>query len=406
MTPAAENVRGTSALPFHLLVHRSKDVEVDVYTLDYNQLPPEKIKESEERLHVKINILPRPKKIDWLLNHKIGLLCRLFLSYPIHNYVTLTDAQVAEIKSKGYDGIWIYGEEMSRVSKQFAEYKRCHLLPDCTSLFFYRMLNRRFVFKSLSYMIKNFVFYRKFLKMESEFDTSKNIHYFLVGEADAESLKNINPGIQAHFLRHPHYDIAPQPPKGELSNEESGNKQGIDSALSQHHPIKLLIAGRNDYYMQQDAELAVEALCENMELAGDYSITFLGKGWDAHVKRLGSAGYDVHHITFADDYIEEISKHDIQLTPISIGTGTKGKVLDALSNGLLVIGTWYAMENIAVRSGESCVIYDSTSELIDWLKRLVANRSLIPQIANKGRETVLTEHGRAKVSEEFFKYFV
>ena len=110
MTPAAENVRGTSALPFHLMAHRPKDVEVYVYTLDYNQLPPEKITESEERLNVKINILPRPKKIDWLLNHKVGLLCRLFMNYPIHNYVTLSEAQVAEIKSKGYDGIYMYVE--------------------------------------------------------------------------------------------------------------------------------------------------------------------------------------------------------------------------------------------------------------------------------------------------------
>ena len=397
MTPAAENVRGTSALPFHLLVHRPKDVEVDVYTFDYNQLAPEKIMESENRLKVKINILPRPKKIDWILNHKVGLLCRLFMSYPIHNYVTLSEKQVAEIKSKGYDGIWIYGEEMSRVSKQFAEYKRCHLLPDCTSLFFYRMMSRRFVFNSLSYMLKNFVFYRKFLKMESEFDTAENIHYFLVGEADSESLRNINPGIQAHFLRHPHYDVA-----GSDFNFDFDSDFNFDS----DRKIKLLVAGRNDYYMQQDAELAVEALSENKELASDYSITFLGKGWEGHVDRLGSAGYEVHHITFAEDYIEEISKHDIQLTPISIGTGTKGKVLDALSNGLLVIGTWYAMENIAVRSGESCVIYDSALELTDWLRRLATNRSLILQMANKGREAVLTEHGRVKVSEEFFKYFV
>lgn len=217
------------------------------------------------------------------------------------------------------------------MSKQFADYKRCHILPDCTSLFFYRMMSRRFVFKSLSCMLKNFVFYRKFLKMESEFNASKNIHYFLVGEADTESLKNINPGIQAHFLRHPHYDVS--------SDIDFDSDIDIDS----DRKIRLLVAGRNDYYMQQDAELAIKALCENKELVSDYSITFLGKGWESHVDRLGSAGYEVNHIVFAADYIEEISKHDIQLTPISIGTGTKGKVLDALSNGLLVIGTWYAM---------------------------------------------------------------
>lgn len=390
MTPAAENVRGTSALPFHILVHRPKDVEVDVYTLDYNQLPAEKIKESEERLNVKIIILPRPKKIEWLLNHKVGLLCRLFMSYPIHNYVTLSDTQVAEIKSKGYDGIWIYGEEMSRVSKQFSEYKRCHLLPDCTSLFFYRMMGRRFVFKSLSYMLKNFMFYRKFLRMESEFDLSKNIHYFLVGEADTKSLKNINPGIQAHFLRHPHYDVS---------------RIDFDFDIDSDRKIRLLVAGRNDYYMQQDAELAVEALSKHRELAENYIITFLGKGWESHVNKLKTVGFDVNHITFAPDYVEEVSKHDIQLTPISIGTGTKGKVLDALSNCLLVIGTWYAMENIAVKSGESCVTYDSTEELIGWLNVLAKDRLRISQIAQRGREAVLTEHAREKCSKELFDYY-
>lgn len=390
MTPAAENVRGTSALPFHLLVHRPKDVEIDVYSLDYNQLPSEKIKESEERLNVKINILSRPKKIDWLLNHKVGLLCRLFMSYPIHNYVILYDSQVAEIKSKGYDGIWIYGEEMSRVSKQFSEYKRCHLLPDCTSLFFYRMMSRRFVFKSLSYMLKNFIFYRKFLRMENEFDVSNNIHYFMVGETDTESLRNINPGIQAHFLRHPHYDVTSVDFAGDIDLDRK---------------IRLLVAGRNDYYMQQDAELAIEALCKHCELAENYIITFLGKGWESHVSKLKTVGFDVNHITFAPDYVEEVSKHDIQLTPISIGTGTKGKVLDALSNGLLVIGTWYAMENIAVKSGESCVIYDSTDELIEWLNVLAKDRLQISQIAQRGREAVLTEHAREKCSKELFDYY-
>lgn len=390
MTPAAENVRGTSALPFHLLVHRPKDVEVDVYSLDYNQLPSEKIKESEERLNVKINILSRPKKIDWLLNHKVGLLCRLFMSYPIHNYVTLTEAQVADIKSKGYDGIWIYGEEMSRVSKQFSEYKRCHLLPDCTSLFFYRMMGRRFVFKSLSYMLKNFIFYRKFLRMENEFDVSNNIHYFMVGETDTESLRNINPGIQAHFLRHPHYDVTSVDFAGDIDLDRK---------------IRLLVAGRNDYYMQQDAELAVEALSKHCELAENYKITFLGKGWESHVNKLKTVGFDVNHITFAPDYVEEVSKHDIQLTPISIGTGTKGKVLDALSNGLLVIGTWYAMENIAVKSGESCVIYDSAEELIEWLNVLAKDRMRISRIAHRGREAVLTEHAREKCSKDLFDYY-
>ena len=99
-------------------------------------------------------------------------------------------------------------------------------------------------------------------------------------------------------------------------------------------------------------------------------------------------------MTFAPDYIEEVRKHDIQITPISIGTGTKGKVLDALANGLLVIGSWYAMENIAVVNGVSCVVYDSPADMPGILSDIVDNREKYEEMARKGREAVLREHKR------------
>jgi hypothetical protein len=100
-------------------------------------------------------------------------------------------------------------------------------------------------------------------------------------------------------------------------------------------------------------------LCKHQELAAYYSITFLGKGWDFAVTQLRDVGYESQRLGFVDVYLDEIIKYDIQLTPISVGTGTKGKVLDALANGLMVIGTPYAMENIAVENHKSCIIYES-----------------------------------------------
>ena len=86
------------------------------------------------------------------------------------------------------------------------------------------------------------------------------------------------------------------------------------------------------------------------------------------LKDLRSSGYEVNHIKFAPNYIEEINKHDIQITPISIGTGTKGKVLDAVANGLLVIGSWYALENIAIENKISCLQYNNVDEIIPILQ--------------------------------------
>ena len=112
--------------------------------------------------------------------------------------------------------------------------------------------------------------------------------------------------------------------------------------------------------------------------------------------------YEVEHIAFAPDYVEEVRKHDIQITPIAIGTGTKGKVLDAIANGLLVIGTEYALENIAVEDGASCLQYDTKEELLAILADIPRNRERYEEMAERGRQTVLREHNRESVAAQVF----
>ena len=116
-------------------------------------------------------------------------------------------------------------------------------------------------------------------------------------------------------------------------------------------------------------------------------------------------GYDVEHVKFAPDYIEEVCKHDIQLTPIAIGTGTKGKVLDALTNGLLVVGTPFALENIAVENGVSCVEYHSSEELLAALTDIPCHVEKYEQMAEKGREAIFSEHGRKRISQQLMELF-
>ena len=390
MSPAAENIRGTSALPFHLLVHRPEDVDVDIYTFNFNDLPQEKIEESARQLRTRIKVLPYSPWLRRIIRSPLGMPVRLMLRYPIHNYLTMRADDAEAIVRAGYDAILIYGEEMGRVSRQFARHRRAHILPDCTSLFYHRMLSRRFVFSHTPTLLKCMLFYKKYVDMERQFDTTGNISYHLVGEVDAEALRNILPDIQARFLRHPHYDVA------------AGTSSDRSTDIAKRR-VRLLVAGQNNYYMAQEADLMVDALCSRPRLADSYELTFLGRGWEDHAARLRRQGYTTSHIAFAPDYIEEICHHDIQLTPISIGTGTKGKVLDALANGLMVIGTPYAMENIAVESGKSCITYTSAEELLVWLDRIASDRSLITQIAEAGRRAVLKIHSRTDISKEFFE---
>ena len=389
MMPAAENIRGTSALPYHLLVGRDKSIEVILYSYNLNRLSKEQIDSVARELNIKIYILPVPWWYVFFLRFFSPF--RILLNYPIANYIRLSSSQLDTIINDNPDAIWIYGEELSRVSHQLKDFRRVHTLPDCESLYYYRMLGKRFAIRNKIRFWRSAFMYPKYLNMEKLFDTSSNIHYHLVGEADVDFLKEICPGIQAHFLRHPHYQVA-KPAK----------------VISFSSPkIKVLFAGQYNLYMQQDADMLIDCLIKSKdlsELKEHYVYTFLGKGWDNHVERLNNAGYETHHIKFAPDYIEEICKHDIQITPICIGTGTKGKVLDAIANGLLVIGTWYALENIAVKHLESCIEYGEAKECIKFLKDIPARRNYYESIALNGRKSILERHNQKLISECLFRF--
>ncbi|WP_314599163.1 glycosyltransferase family 1 protein [Prevotella pallens] len=390
MMPAAENIRGTSALPYHLLAGRDKSIEVILYSYNLNRLSKEQIDSVAKELNIKIRLLPVPWWYVFFLRFLSPF--RILLNYPIANYIRLSSSQLDTIINDNPDAIWIYGEELSRVSRQLKDFRRVHTLPDCESLYYYRMLGKRFAIRNKIRFWRSAFMYPKYLNMEKRFDTSSNIHYHLVGKEDVNFLKEICPGIQAHFLCHPHYQVA-KPAK----------------VISFSSPkIKVLFAGQYNLYMQQDADMLIDCLIKSKdlsELKEHYVYTFLGKGWDNHVERLNNAGYETHHIKFAPDYIEEICKHDIQVTPICIGTGTKGKVLDAIANGLLVIGSWYALENIAVEHNISCLQYNEVSDIIGMLKDIYTSSSHYEEIAENGRQTILNLHNNFSIAKQLFSLF-
>ena len=386
MAPASDNIGGTSALPYHLMVHRSDNVEVEVFTFNTNGLTAEKIAAVEKELRLKINVLPMNRLAAWLLGLKgvMSLLVRMLLPYPPHYYLRLDRATVAHIKAMHPDGVWIYGEELTGISRQLSEIPQVHTGPDCEVLYYERLLLQPWVGRIK--WLRCRVMMRKFRRLAANAPTCARYH--VVGAADRDIQLKINPEIDVGFLRHPHYNY----------NAERRIRFGEPK-------IRLVLAGRNDFYMHAGAVELIDELAANVDLAEHYEFTFLGKGWEPMHERLRCAGWQSRIIAFAPDYAAELCRHDVQLTPISVGTGTKGKVLDAITNGLLVIGTAYAMENIAVRHGVECLQYERACEVPDMLRDIAENRSRYEVMAEAGREAVLREHDRARASQALFGMF-
>ena len=111
--------------------------------------------------------------------------------------------------------IWVMGEELSRIVKQFPNTRRILTGPDTESLYYYRMMGRRFVMNNALDYWMCALMYRKYARMEREFCTDKDFTYYAVGEEDVRHLQQLNPKVQAKFLRHPHYEISKLSTKNE-----------------------------------------------------------------------------------------------------------------------------------------------------------------------------------------------
>ncbi len=388
-TPTATNCRGASALPFHLLAFRPKDVAVEVWSFNLNGCTAMQIEAAASGLGVKIHLVKQPEWFRLLRPAAV----RLLLPKPKLGYLPLPEDALKAIHGflKGAQAaLWIYGEDIAHIASRFGGVSTVITTPDCEAMYYHRTLAMKEVPSSRRSMFRYTLMYHRYARMAAHYPAGSKIKYHLVGKEDALFLKRLNPRANVVFIRHPHYDLSTT-----AHNKATPTER-----------VKILIAGRYDFTMAQAADEAFEAMKTlPKEIKDRYFVTFLGKGWEASSTTLRKAGFDVELKGFVEDYASEVSSHHIQLTPVSVGTGTKGKVLDAFANGLMVIGTPLALENIAVESGKECVEYRMGEELVRWLVRLAKNPAIIHDIAKAGKESVLREHGREKVAREFFDLF-
>lgn len=390
-TPTATNNGGASALPYHLILFRPKDVKLEVWSYNFNGCNEKQISETAKSLDVEIHIIPIPKWFK-LLNSS---LVRLLLPRPALNYLNLPKKSLREItdflNTDSQSGVWIYGEEIARLANKYNTKSIVVTTPDCEAMYYHRVLAMKGVPLRKSLIARYTLMYHRYAKMASSFPVEKNIKYHLVGKADTLFLRRLNPDIDAVFIPHPHYEIS----------------TSLHQDVHCGERIKMLIAGRYDFTIAQAVDEAIDTLITlPSEIKSKFKITFLGKDWNKCCEILHQNGFDTKQKGFVEDYAAEVSSHHVQLTPIAVGTGTKGKVLDAFANGLMVIGTPLALENIDAKHGKECVEYSTSDELRIWICKLANDITLVNEIAHAGTNAILIRHSREKIAEQFFLLFI
>ena len=382
--PWPENRGAACGLLYWLIKDRPADVELTIHSFNFNKIPNDDVKWLEHDLGCAIDTIPLSCRNKFL--HGASLLTKLFIwlaRYPHNSYFNVPKYVKEDIEEGGYDAIWIYPHAFYRLAYEFPDKKFVITGMDCESWNKLTRMSDPVFMKSTVNNLHQWVYRQQDIRMERQMNRS-NILYHLVGMPDLtfyERLTNANNGV---FLLHPHYKSLPR--KIKFSDGE----------------INVLFAGAYNFFVKTDVDFMVKDFLKQKHLQEKIHITFLGKNWDSVSSELSIAGYDCEIKTWVDDYAEELMKHDVQITPITNGGGTKGKVLDAISNGLLVISSQMAALNIAVRDKDSILIYKYPEQISAMLTSIYNDKPRFERIAEKGREQVLKFHSPKRCSERFF----
>ena len=377
VTPATENIRGVSAHPYFLLKYRPKDIEVLMLTYNQNRMSDDYLKKLRSDLECQIEVLHEKQNIK--RKKKISIL----YSRMISHYENPTKQIKDRISNFSPDIIWTYTNLYAHWARLMPEYKFVNSAPDSMTLLWERTFIDNNSRIGLLKKIVRFIKWRQYINTEKDYN-APNQYVHLVGYPDIYSYKKYIGANNAFFNIHPHYI---------LKNKTIKFVEG---------KLKIVIAGRYDIYMHTGIDDLVVTFLEDKRLIEILNITFLGKDWEGIVEKLGKAGYECQHINWVDDYIEELIKYDIQLTPITLGTGTKAKVIDAMGNGLLCVGTPYAMENIHFENGKTAVQYQFAFELPAILKDIYVHKEKYENMARLGREEIRQYHNPTISSRNFF----
>ncbi|CQR48726.1 glycosyltransferase family 4 protein [Haloferax massiliensis] len=89
---------------------------------------------------------------------------------------------------------------------------------------------------------------------------------------------------------------------------------------------------------------------------------------------------------FVDDLGACLGYADIALCPLSMGSGTKLKMLDYMAAGLPIVTTSVGIQGLSVEDGETALVRDSTAGIIEAIEQLTTSKSLRDDLGSNAQE--------------------
>jgi polysaccharide biosynthesis protein PslH len=178
------------------------------------------------------------------------------------------------------------------------------------------------------------------------------------------------------------------------------NALGTDPAPQPTEPKLLLVASWS--YAPNRAGLMwfLESIAPALTPAA--TITVAGSGADEALRqKLAESG--VRFIDTPIDLKPLYDEHAVVVVPLIEGSGTRGKILEALGHERLVVTTPKGAEGLDLRDGEGVVIADTAEALAARINEALASFETRVASARRGREAVIARYDWSVVAAELRK---
>jgi glycosyltransferase involved in cell wall biosynthesis len=142
------------------------------------------------------------------------------------------------------------------------------------------------------------------------------------------------------------------------------------------------------------------------ELDSGIELRIVGSDTPKEIMSLDNPGQGIHVLGFIDDLEGLIQTSRISLAPLLYGAGAKGKVLQALSLGIPVIGTKVAAEGVGLIDGFTITIAEEPKYFAKSIVDLYSNQKRWESLQDNGMTFVKSEHspeGLIKLFDEILR---
>jgi glycosyltransferase involved in cell wall biosynthesis len=120
-----------------------------------------------------------------------------------------------------------------------------------------------------------------------------------------------------------------------------------------------------------------------------------GKTNDRDYSELHRPDAGVYMHGFVEDIRPHLEYSQVLLAPLSVGSGTRIKILEAMATGTPVVSTAVGAEGLEVTDGENILIADSAGDLAAAAVRLLRDREQCFRIGSAGRRLVQDKYSWA-----------